>query len=112
MVDTRTENLEDVYNGADYNATFQVTDGGTAVDISLYSFAATVVKSGTTTPLVNDKACALSDPTNGKFTLNLDPAETALFTVGDIMEYQVVGTSPSNEKEVYVTGRFVAKTLY
>jgi len=109
-VDTQTIDLDDVYEGLDYNATFIIEDNKTPVDLDGYSFSVSAGKIGGAN-LVTAKNCPKASPTTlGKFVMSLDAAETVLFTNGDTIEYQIQGTSPAGEVEMYVTGRFVAKT--
>lgn len=112
MVDVRSINLDDFYVGKDYNATFQLLDGTTPVDITGYTNIKISAKQrGTTTLVLDDVALTISVAASGKFTLNLSTTQTGAFTAGTVYEYQIVATSLAGEQEMYVTGAIIPKEV-
>jgi hypothetical protein len=110
MVDTVQIDLDDFFEDKDYNKTYQLTDGGTPVDITSYAFRFRARLPESNANAV-DKLMSITTAASGLFSVALDSSDTNLST-GRTYAYQIQGTTAAGEQYVYVTGEFEVKKTY
>ncbi len=88
---------------ADFDRTFQIKSGASALDITGYSFAASLRERAQNTTSAADFTCSTVSNTDGKFRLQLSDSVTAGLKSGDY-QYDVVMTDAGGSKSRILQG--------